>query len=652
MGQQSSREHAPLTFGYVNHAHQEDGDMIESLQDMDTNQKDFVLANPHLYQLQSICHECNKFKAVDGVVVSLTGESCSKCQKQKRLSLVRKDLAEDLEYIDQTYYPDLVHYNTSEQQDPMEKELMQFEKDDTEADGGSQQWSRLTIGEVTPGGTKRRPRRLTGPSMAVDLSARSLVKLSPSIGYLDSLTKLNLSNNQMTSLPRELGHLKNLRVLNISNNAIDNIPDTIAFLTKLKALNVSHNKLVQLPSSIGQLPKLVIVIANNNNLTSLPREFSHLINLISLNVSNNPLKSLPAEIAALASLRKLITEDCDFQDEYSYDLKHDPPSLFETCARIAVRSRQNIPNQLADHIKDYISRADTCSYCQGPFFDSFVTRARFIERRAGQPMALEYTLCSAHWTHENDRLLAMFSHQPASTMMNKVRIDMEGLNDAPTTSRHRAYSDSCTSTYRPPTIATPSPLSRRSNSNASDYPPSTSIATDYFSLSTPISSLLKNQPDLPALPITEEPSSFTAGSKTPGSPCPSSPSPSSTLLSPPKNNRPRASSAASVTKRLTNFIRSNSSASITRSRSPSNSSTTSLRQESSVTSVLPQPSATATPSQQGLRDWADSIQIAAAAAAETIAHSQQQQDQINGMLKTHSHHHHHHHYAAEVPSET
>lgn len=192
MGQQSSREHAPLTFGYVNHAHQEDGDMIESLQDMDTNQKDFVLANPHLYQLQSICHECNKLKAVDGVVVSLTGESCSKCQKQKRLSLVRKDLAEDLEYIDQTYYPDLVHYNTSEQQDPMEKELMQFEKDDTEADGGSQQWSRLTIGEVTPGGTKRRPRRLTGPSMAVDLSARSLVKLSPSIGYLDSLTKLNL----------------------------------------------------------------------------------------------------------------------------------------------------------------------------------------------------------------------------------------------------------------------------------------------------------------------------------------------------------------------------------------------------------------------------------------------------------------------------
>jgi DNA-binding TFAR19-related protein (PDSD5 family) len=193
MGQQSSREHAPLTFGYVNHAIDDNEDIIESLEHIDGNQKDFVLANPHLYQLQTICNKCNKMKAVNEVVVSLTGESCSKCQKQKRLSLVRKDLAEDLEYIDQTYYPDLVHYNNinnnNTEQDPMEKELMQFEKDNED---GSQQWSRLTIGEVTPGSTKRRPRRLTGPSMAVDLSARSLVKLSPSIGYLDSLTKLNL----------------------------------------------------------------------------------------------------------------------------------------------------------------------------------------------------------------------------------------------------------------------------------------------------------------------------------------------------------------------------------------------------------------------------------------------------------------------------
>lgn len=281
----------------------------------------------------------------------------------------------------------------------------------------------------------------------------------------------------MIHLPREIGYLKNLRVLNISNNMIQEIPDTIAFLAKLKAFNVSNNKLTHLPPSIGQLSKLVIIIANNNNLTSLPRQFSQLINLLSLNVSNNPLKSLPAEIAELASLRKFLTDDCPFEEEYSYDLHHDPPSLFETCARIAVRSKLNIPNDFPHHIKTYLSRADTCSYCKGPFFDSFVTRTRFIERKARQVIALEHTLCSAHWSDDQDRLLAMFSQQPvlAPTFKN---IDMNGLH---TQGRHRAYS-----------VATP----------------------------------MKHLPNLPALP---------------------------------QNIRPRASSSASVTKRFTHFIRSNSS---------------------------------------------------------------------------------------------
>ncbi|KAI9473945.1 MAG: hypothetical protein EXX96DRAFT_528947 [Benjaminiella poitrasii] len=673
MGQQASREHAPLTFGYVNQ--QKLNDDEDDNNDMNNDeldheaQKDFVLANPHLYQLQTICDQCQKLSNTSSslptteVVVSLVGESCTKCKKQKRLSLVRKDLAEDLEYIDQTYYPDLVHYNTtynnSEQEDPMEQELLEFEKDvDT-----SQQWSRLTIGEATTtsSGTKRRPRRLTGPSMAVDLSHRSLVKLSPSIGYLDSLTKLNLSNNQMTSLPREIGYLKNLRVLNISNNSIDEIPDTVAFLNKLKAFNVAYNKLVQLPPSIGQLPKLVIIIANDNRLTSLPREFAHLVNLVSLNVSNNPLKSLPAEIGTLSTLRKLLTDNCPFEEEYNYDLRHDPPSLFETCARIAVRSEINIPNQFADHIKEYLSRADTCSYCNGPFFDSFVTRVRFIERRIRQPMALEYTLCSAHWSDENDRLLAMFSKQSKMACSSTRRnVDVDGLHDntAPNRLRHRAYSDSSYSLHRTVSSSTPvisSPLSRRSNSNVSDNLPTPS--------SIPIS-LLKSQPNLPALPQEElTPASYSSSSSASS---PSLPPSSSSLLAPAniKGNRPRASSAASVTKRLTSFIRSNSSTSITRVRSPSSSSLT-TRTRSSSNSSLTSPSSplynnhlqhdqqpananntipsniTVTPpqpqhpSQSGLRGWTDSIQLASAAAAETIA---TQQSQIEDYFVSRNHH--------------
>lgn len=373
----------------------------------------------------------------------------------------------------------------------------------------------------------------------------------------------------MTSLPRELGYLKNLRVLNISNNFIDEIPDTITFLLKLKALNISHNKLVKLPVSIGHLPKLVIIIANDNSLTSLPREISHLVNLISLNVSNNPLKSLPAEIAAIKSLRKLLTDDCEFEEEYEYNLVHNPPSLFETCARIAVRNQTNIPNQLAEHIKDYLSRADTCSHCHGPFFDSYVTRVRYIERRLRQPMALEYTLCSAHWSNEDDRILAMFSDQPTTSIPLKTKqINMDGLNEdivsgasSPALSlRNRAYSD-----------LTPSTI-RRNNSNSADYPPT----TDYFPIS-----LLKTPPNLPALPQEDNSLHITRG------------------------NRQRASSTASVSKRFTNFIRNGSSSTSLRARSGSGSSTTSL------SSMFTPPKRT------NLRDWSTGIQSATTTATMT-----------------------------------
>ncbi|CAO3665089.1 hypothetical protein G6F70_007405 [Rhizopus microsporus] len=607
MGQHTSREHAPLTFGYINDPSRLNKQK-ESISEEGTSeeQKDPVLTNPHLYRLQAICDQCHQEKNKEQMIVSVLGEPCSTCQGQKRLSLVRRDLAEDLEYIDQTYYPDLVHYNSTIN-DPMETELLELD------DEPNRQWSRLTIGDVTP--TRRRQRRLTGPSMSVDLSGRCLVKLSPTIGYLDNLTKLNLSNNQMTELPKEVGYLKNLTVLNISENKLVELPDTIAFLSKLKALNVSHNQLSTLPPSIGQLRKLVIIIANNNQLAHLPKEISELSKLVSLNLSFNPLKSLPAEIATLTTLRKLLTEECPFEDEYTYDLPHDPPSLLETCARIAVKHEIDIPNHLASHIKDYLARASKCSYCHGPYFDNYITRFRFIERTARHTVALEYKLCSAHWSNDNDRLLAMFSHSSHNSRDHDV--DTEGLNEeVHMTRRNRAYSDSSSLTgyLTPPFISTP-------NSEQS---------VDYFSLpssslsTTPISRL-KSKPSLPALPAQKE-----------------------------YRNRPRASSSASVTKRFTNFIRSNSSTSIKqRERSQSGSCLQEGGSSSSSTSSSSNPSLAALDdnneilpfhrrqlhTKKGLREWTDNIQMATAAATSTILSDNPPDDdneQITSIIRNNS----------------
>lgn len=211
----------------------------------------------------------------------------------------------------------------------------------------------------------------------------------------------------MISLPSAIGQLKNLRIFNASKNQLESIPDTIIGLTKLKAVNLSQNRLSDLPKEIGSLPCLIILILNQNKLTHIPREISNLNDLITLNVSNNPLKSIPAEIATLKSLRKLTAENCDFETEFIYPLTHDPPSLFEICARHISTSKKPLPSLV--HITDYFKKEQTCSFCYGPYFDSFVTRGKFIERTNRQLIALDYKLCCAHWSDENDRISAMFS---------------------------------------------------------------------------------------------------------------------------------------------------------------------------------------------------------------------------------------------------
>ncbi|KAG0169170.1 hypothetical protein DFQ30_003898, partial [Apophysomyces sp. BC1015] len=447
MGQHTSKYHAPLTFAYVNRTESEEG-LMEQAFEGDKTVTDFVLANPHLYKLEIVCqNNCSasrkrlasnnnsdpeSFPLTSESIVAATiiDEECKHCRQNKRLSLVRRDLEKDLAYIDETYYPDLVHYNSPG--DSVENETVPPCAQDERAADDEENLDKLTVGEVAP--RTQRPRRLTGPSMAVDLSGKSLVKLSPSIGYLDNLTKLNLSQNQMTSLPPEVGYLKNLRVLNTSHNQLENIPDTIAFLSKLKMLNLSHNSITCIPPSIGLLPKLQFVILNNNKLTAIPRELAQLRDLARLTVSHNPLKAIPAEIATLKSL-KLIADNCDFMNEFEYDPQHDPPSLFEICARAAVRIELPIPSDLPDHIKEYFGRSEICSFCGGPYFDSYVTRGRFIQRTTRPTIALEYRLCSAHWNDNDDRIMAMFADLPANAVIKRISehtvVDTDGLDQTP-----------------------------------------------------------------------------------------------------------------------------------------------------------------------------------------------------------------------------
>jgi hypothetical protein len=232
----------------------------------------------------------------------------------------------------------------------------------------------------------------------------------------------------MVDIPEEIGELRNLEFFNVSKNKLESIPDNITGLIKLRAINLGENRLKALPRTIGALPNLVIIVVNSNHLTSIPREIANLTGLLTLNISQNPLKTIPAEIATLKSLRKLISDDCEFQiGERVHSLKHNPPSLFEQCARIVVKADMQLPRTLPRHIARYFASCQSCSFCHGPYFESHVTRSRFIERTGRQIIALDYKLCSAHWTDEKDRITCMFSSSYQPENRKKALVQQEEL---------------------------------------------------------------------------------------------------------------------------------------------------------------------------------------------------------------------------------
>lgn len=217
-------------------------------------------------------------------------------------------------------------------------------------------------------------------------------------------------------LPRTIGHLKNLVMLDVSQNKLRSIPDTISYISKLVDVNLADNKLSMLPNSIGSLKKLSSLLLNDNQITELPTEIGLMKSLITLDLSGNPLKVLPAELSRLQYLRRLRLEGCPLVEEFVHELVHNPPSLLELCARTIVRHQVPILASIPEDIKDYIASAKTCSFCGGPYFQSFVKRGKIVEKPEQVFVPLEYRLCAAHWNDEAERIRLMFAPLPDTAL--------------------------------------------------------------------------------------------------------------------------------------------------------------------------------------------------------------------------------------------
>jgi len=133
-------------------------------------------------------------------------------------------------------------------------------------------------------------------------------QLSPDIGNLVNLIKLNLSECQITELPTTIGLLTKLIKLEcMSNSQLKYIPTELGLLTNLTELIFNECCIEIIPTEIGELTKLYDLNLACNEINILPTDLGKLINLTELKLSYNKFTSLPTEIGYLTKLYKLIS---------------------------------------------------------------------------------------------------------------------------------------------------------------------------------------------------------------------------------------------------------------------------------------------------------------------------------------------------------
>ena len=111
----------------------------------------------------------------------------------------------------------------------------------------------------------RRHQRVT----MLELQSQKLVgSISPNIGNLSFLWKLNLENNSFyNEIPQEIGRLHRLRVLQLNNNTINGtIPSNLSSCANFILFHAAVNNLVgEIPTKLGNLSKLQILAIHKNS---------------------------------------------------------------------------------------------------------------------------------------------------------------------------------------------------------------------------------------------------------------------------------------------------------------------------------------------------------------------------------------------------
>lgn len=137
----------------------------------------------------------------------------------------------------------------------------------------------------------------------LDIARLNLTEIPSSLGTLNKLSSLNLSNNSITNFTN-ITPLIQLEEINLSGNALTKVPEEINNFLNLKTLNLSNNKIAQF-STLNSLHNLEWLSLENNNLNNIPTEITALEKLTYLNLSRNNISGGTGMLSTLINLEQL-----------------------------------------------------------------------------------------------------------------------------------------------------------------------------------------------------------------------------------------------------------------------------------------------------------------------------------------------------------
>lgn len=234
-----------------------------------------------------------------------------------------------------------------------------------------------------------------------------LVELNEAVCRFKSITILQICCNYLKYLPYGIGQLKGLRMLIVSRNRITEIPDEIGLCRELKEIDISFNLIKKLPKSLVCLKKLNTLQIGGNLLKEIPSFLGKMNSLKYLNISSNQIKSIPLEIFKLPFLLILNANGCPLnKNKKTFELKG-KITLNELLIRNVIRKNMSLNKFTHSSAISYVLGAQECSFCGGPFFDSYVNVEDYhVFETITYP--IHYKMCCLHYKKHGERLSTLF----------------------------------------------------------------------------------------------------------------------------------------------------------------------------------------------------------------------------------------------------